>query len=82
MKPQDNSSSLSSDSEDRSSILKEILERKKKQKLKKAQPWKDAYHPQASDIPATDSPHDKPWVNAEKPWNWDDSEYDTNGGKT
>jgi hypothetical protein len=83
MAPQDQQSAAhSSDLDDSCDILKEILARKKNQGAKKAQPWKETHHPQATDIPKTISPHDKPWVNGQKPWNWDDSEYDTNGSKT
>jgi len=67
---------------DEAKIVRDVVCRKRKQAAKKAQPWKDTYIPQPEDLPNSSSPHDKPWVNNNKPWNWEDSEYDTNGGQS
>lgn len=63
-------------------ILKAVLERKRKQKAHKAQPWLGAYTPNPKDIPETNSPHDKPWLHGDRSGNNGDDPYDTDAGKT
>lgn len=74
------SSAESTDNDEATKIHQQVVTRKKKQNAEKAQPWKDGYKPRQEEVPQTSSPHDKPWYTADKPWNWEDSEYDTNGG--
>lgn len=82
----------SSDSLCEDKVLQAVLARKAKQKAKKSQPWKGVYTPESIDLPATTSPHDKPWLRDTEPeksgprqdsdFNWGDEGYDTDAGKT
>jgi cyclopropane fatty-acyl-phospholipid synthase-like methyltransferase len=57
-------------------ILHDILERKQKQKEKKAQPWQSGYVAPGEHKPTSSSLHDKPWLSKE----WNDPEYDCPSG--
>ncbi|KAF5601715.1 uncharacterized protein FSUBG_8081 [Fusarium subglutinans] len=78
MMPAEAYSSSSENSAD--SILQAVLARKKKQNVKKAQPWKETYAPQVEDLPTTTSPHDKPWLDGKS--GGEDDPNDTDAGKT
>jgi len=75
----------SSDSEsNQSKILQDILARKQRQQQARSQPWKETYVAPPGHQPASNSPHDKPWLAGDVVLRGDDgdgSEYDTSGGQ-